>query len=64
MKFFDLIDYYKTNFTLVNNYNWQLKDLEEMYYWEREVYIQLLNAHIEEKKQLMEEKKFLKESFN
>lgn len=64
MKFFDLIDYYRTNFTLMNNYNWQLKDLEEMYYWEREIYVQLLNAHIEEKKQIMEEKKFLKESFN
>lgn len=48
----------------MNNYNWQLKDLEEMYYWEREIYVQLLNAHIEEKKQIMEEKKFLKESFN
>lgn len=58
MKFFDLIDFYKTNFTLINNYNWNVNDLENMYYWEREIYIQLLNAYMEEKKQLMEEKKF------
>lgn len=61
MKFFDLIDYYKTNFTLINNYNWKIEDLENMYYWEREIYVQLLNTYIEDKKQMMEEKKFLRE---
>ena len=58
VKFFDLIDFYKTNFTLINNYNWSIQDLENMYYWEREIYVQLLNSYIEDKKQMMEEKKF------
>jgi hypothetical protein len=52
VRFFDLVDYYKTNFTMINNYNWTIQDLENMYHWEREVYIQLLNGYIEEKKQL------------
>ena len=51
MKVFDLIDYYKSNFTLINQFNWTLSDLENMMYWEREIYIQLLNGYIEEKKQ-------------
>ncbi len=37
---------------MINNYNWTIQDLENMYHWEREVYIQLLNGYIEEKKQL------------
>jgi hypothetical protein len=51
VKVFDLIDYYKSNFTLINQFNWTLSDLENMMYWEREIYIQLLNGYIEEKKQ-------------
>ena len=61
MKFFDLIDYYKSNFTLVNNYKWNITELEEMYYWEREIYIQLLNSYLEDKRRIMEEKEFLRE---
>lgn len=45
MSFFDLKDYYQTNFNLINNYKWSLHDLENMLFWEREVYINLLAEH-------------------
>lgn len=45
MKFFDLRDYYKTNFNLVNNFGWNLFDLENMFFWEREIYVNLLAEH-------------------
>lgn len=51
MKFFDLVDYYRTNFTLVNDLKWSLNDLENMFFWEREVYVKMLQAQLEEKKQ-------------
>lgn len=45
MSFFDLKDYYQTNFNLINNHKWSLDDLENMLFWEREVYINLLAEH-------------------
>lgn len=42
------MNYYKSNFTMMQNYNYSLTELENMYPWEREVYISLLNAYIEE----------------
>lgn len=53
MSVFDLKDYYKTNFNLVNNYKWNLNDLENMFFWEREIYVNLLSEH---NKQLTEER--------
>jgi hypothetical protein len=50
VKFFDLYDYYKTNFTLINNFSWRLSELENMFFWEREIYIKLLNDYNEEEK--------------
>jgi hypothetical protein len=47
MKFFDLKDYYQVNFNLVNNYKWSLADIENMMFWEREIYINLLAEHNE-----------------
>lgn len=41
MKFFDLKDYYKTNFNFFTMGNLTLKDIEEMLFWEREIYINL-----------------------
>ena len=55
MKFFDLKDYYTTNFNLLNIGNLTLNDLEEMLFWEREIYINLLADHNEK---LMRSKNF------
>jgi hypothetical protein len=46
-----LTDYYSTNFTLVNRYNWSISEIENLIPWEREIYISLLLANEEKKKQ-------------
>jgi len=43
-----LESYYKTNFSLINHHKYSLTEIENMIPWEREVYIGLLNIHIEE----------------
>lgn len=43
-----LESYYKTNFSLINHHKYSLTEIENMIPWEREVYIALLNIHIEE----------------
>jgi hypothetical protein len=51
VKFFDLKDYFTTNFTLINNFNWNLTDLDNIIWWEREIYIKLLIDYQDQKKQ-------------
>ena len=43
-----LANYIQTNFGLTQHHTWSLTELEEMYPWEREIYISLLLAHLEE----------------
>jgi len=43
-----LINYYKTNFALMQHHNYSLTELEEMLPWERQIYVGLLQQHIEE----------------
>jgi len=38
----------KTNFAMIQHHNWSLTEIEEMMPWERDVYVSLLNEHIEE----------------
>lgn len=45
MKFFDLGDYYRTNFSLINTGKWSLSELDNMAFWEREIYVNLLAEH-------------------
>lgn len=42
MKFFDLGDYYKTNFKMINTGKWSLIELDQMTFWEREIYVNLV----------------------
>lgn len=43
-----LANYIQTNFGLTQHHKWSLTELEEMYPWEREIYISLLLQHLEE----------------
>ena len=43
-----LENYYKTNFALMQHHKFSLTDLENMIPWERDVYVNLLIAHIQE----------------
>ena len=43
-----LENYFRTNFALMQHHKYSLTELENMVPWERDVYIQLLLAHIQE----------------
>ena len=46
----DLMNYYKINFALLQFHKYSLTEIENLIPWERDVYISLLEAHIEEEK--------------
>ena len=50
-----VVNYYKTNFGMIQHHNYSLRDLENMIPWEREIYVGLLLEYIEEEKRKMEE---------
>ena len=54
-----LENYYKTNFALMQHHKYSLTELENMMPWERDVYVNLLIAHIqeEERRQKADENK-------
>lgn len=56
MKFFDLKDYYTTNFSMINSGKWNLQELNNMMFWEREIYVNLIAAYNEEQKNLARER--------
>jgi len=45
-----LEEYYRANFTLKNSHGYSLSELDGMLPWEREVYVNLLLAHLKEEK--------------
>jgi hypothetical protein len=46
----DLENYYKLNFALMQYHKYSLTEVENLIPWEREVYVALLKAHLEEEK--------------
>ena len=50
-----LINYYKTNFALMQHHKYSLDDLENMIPFERDIYIMLLSQHIEEENDRMQQ---------
>ena len=46
----DLENYYKLNFALLQYHKYSLTEVENLIPWEREVYVELLKAHLEEEK--------------
>ena len=47
----DLETYYKLNFSLMQYHKYSLTEIENLIPWERDIYVELLKAHIEEEKQ-------------
>lgn len=45
-----LESYYKINFALVQHHKYSLTEIEEMLPWEREIYLTLLQQHLEDEK--------------
>jgi hypothetical protein len=43
-----LMNFYKTNFALIQHHKYSLSDIENMMPWERQIFLDLLKAHIKE----------------
>jgi len=43
-----LVNYYKTNFTMMQHHKYSLTEIENMIPWERQIYITLLIEHVKE----------------
>jgi hypothetical protein len=48
MAHIDLESYFKLNFALMQHHKYSLTEIENMMPWERDIYLGLLNEHIEE----------------
>jgi hypothetical protein len=46
----DLENYYKLNFALIQYHKYSLTEIENMIPWERDIYVALLQQHLEEEK--------------
>ena len=46
----DLENYYKINFALMQYHKYSLTDIENLIPWERDIYVSLLQQHLEEEK--------------
>ena len=44
----DLENYYKINFALIQYHKYSLTEIENMMPWERDIYVGLLQQHLEE----------------
>jgi len=55
-----LMNYYKTNFALMQHHKYSLSELEDMMPWERDVYVNLLIAYLneEERRRKQQESSF------
>ena len=48
MSHINLESYFKLNFALMQHHKYSLTEIENMMPWERDIYVALLNQHIEE----------------
>ena len=48
MAHIDLESYFKLNFALIQHHKYSLTEIENMMPWERDIYVGMLNQHIEE----------------
>ena len=53
----DLENYYKLNFALIQYHKYSLTEIENLIPWERDIYVELLRAHLEEEKLKQEQAK-------
>ena len=47
----DMENFYRLNFALMQYHKYSLTDLENMMPWERDIYVMLLEQHLEEEEQ-------------
>ena len=47
----DLENYYRLNFALIQYHKYSLTEIENMMPWERDIYVALLQQHLEEEEE-------------
>ena len=47
----NLESYYKVNFALIQHHKYSLTEIENMMPWERDIYVALLQQHLEEEEE-------------
>jgi hypothetical protein len=55
VNYFSLVDYYKMVFLLTNSQRLSVSEIENMYPWEYEIYLNMLQTHLEEENQNKQE---------
>ena len=55
------MNYMRVNFALMQHHNYSLNELEEMLPWEREVYLNMLQQHIEDENMRLRHNKLNKQ---
>ena len=50
MTHIDLESYFKLNFALIQHHKYSLTEIENMIPWERDIYVGLLQSHLEEER--------------
>jgi hypothetical protein len=50
MAYMELESYFRINFALLQFHKWPIGDVENMIPWERDIYLTLLQQHIEDEK--------------
>lgn len=50
MAYMELESYFRINFALLQFHKWPIGDVENMMPWERDIYLELLQQHIEDEK--------------
>jgi hypothetical protein len=49
----NLMNYFKTNFSLIQHHKYNLSDIENMMPWEKFIYVDMLNQYIKHQEDLM-----------
>jgi len=56
----DLANYYKLNFALLQYHKYSLTEIENLIPWERDIYVGLLQLHLEEEELKQKQKNGIK----
>jgi len=51
------MNFYQTNFALVQHHKYSLTDIENMIPWERDVYVNMLASHLQKERDRIEEER-------
>lgn len=49
MRYDSLMNHFETKFIMVQDHKWSLSDIENLYPWERDIYVILLKKWLDEK---------------